>query len=500
MRPFEVALLFVEILAALVLILAPRDRLRWLDYLVPIPSLMALAQVTAESPRWQMIPAYALAAVLLIWWIARRGFAKGWFDRRGMVKRLAAALVVIGLAISVALPVALPVFRFPHPNGPHAIGTVTYHWTDPTRREVFATDPGTRRELMVQIWYPADVGASRARAPYVEDADALFITQARLHGLPDFTFSHLRYVTTNATVGIPVSAGARTYPVLIFLEGLTGYRQMNTFQVEALVSAGYIVVAIDQPFVAASVVFPDGRQAIGLSKAQIDPLIQQSLNPKEPAPTLKGAAFPNGIIPYLAQDIAFVLDKLAASNIGDPQRLLAGKLDMQKVGIFGVSIGAIVAGEACRVETRLRACLMMDAPMTTGLVRDGLKQPGMWITREAATMRAEGWAAADIRQHQSTMRAAFEVSPAQTYLVRVAGMFHANLTDAPHFSPLVSWLGVTGPIDRRRGHTIINAYSAAFFDRHLKDRRTPLLDDAVAERPEVSFDARRPGHARLGSP
>jgi hypothetical protein len=41
---------------------------------------------------------------------------------------------------------------------------------------------------------------------------------------------------------------------------------MNTFQVEELVSHGYIIVAIDQPYAAASVVFPDGRQVFGLSK------------------------------------------------------------------------------------------------------------------------------------------------------------------------------------------------------------------------------------------
>jgi hypothetical protein len=38
---------------------------------------------------------------------------------------LAFALGVLGLAISVALPMVLPVFRFPHPSGPYEIGTLT---------------------------------------------------------------------------------------------------------------------------------------------------------------------------------------------------------------------------------------------------------------------------------------------------------------------------------------------------------------------------------------
>jgi hypothetical protein len=49
--------------------------------------------------------------------------------------------------------------------------------------------------------------------------------------------------------------------VLIFSHGRGGYRQHNTMQVEELVSHGYIVAAIDHPYAATGVVFPDGRIA-----------------------------------------------------------------------------------------------------------------------------------------------------------------------------------------------------------------------------------------------
>ena len=93
-----------------------------------------------------------------------------------------------------------------------------------------------------------------------------------------------------AAESVPAADDKLSYPVLIYLEGLTGYRQMNIFQVEELVSHGYIVVGIDQPGVAASVVFPDGHQIAGLSKMQMDPLIQQSASPAEKAPLLNGLA------------------------------------------------------------------------------------------------------------------------------------------------------------------------------------------------------------------
>jgi hypothetical protein len=84
-----------------------------------------------------------------------------------------------------------------------------------------------------------------------------------------------------------VADNESSYPVLIFLEGLNGLRRMNTFQVEELVSHGYVIAAIDQPYTAAEVVFPDGRKVGGLTKDQLNSLLQQSISPVTNAPTLK---------------------------------------------------------------------------------------------------------------------------------------------------------------------------------------------------------------------
>jgi hypothetical protein len=350
---------------------------------------------------------------------------------------------------------------------------------------------------MVQIWYPAEGDASSPRAPWVQDTDALAAHLARVFHLPGFTFGHLKYITTNAIPSAPVADDEPSYPVLIFLEGLTGFRQMNTFQVEELVSHGYIVVAIDQPYTAGYVLFPDGRQVAGLTRDELAPLIRQSYSPVERAPMLNGQAFEDGIIPYLTQDASFTLDQLATLNQADPNGILTGRLDLQRAGIFGVSLGGIVAGEACRVETRLWACLVMDAPMPTDVVEGGLQQPTMWITRDAETMRLErskagGWPEAEIHAHQTTMRAVFESLPGDGYFVQVPEMFHFNLTDIPLLTPLAPRLGLSGPIGAQRAHSIINAYSLAFFDRHLKSQPATRFDGPTKHYPEVHFETRRP--------
>ncbi len=422
-----------------------------------------------------------------------------------LLRAVAVGVGVLALAIFIALPILLPVFQFPSPAGPHAIGTLTYHFIDFNRAEIFSTNASARRELMVQIWYPAKAtepsppsSPSRLpRAPYVQNADALAKELSRLKNLPTILFGQFKYVTTHAIPSAPVADEQPNYPVLIFLEGAIGFRQMNTFQVEALVSQGYIVVAIDQPYTAAAVVFPDGREVGALPLDTMIPLIDQSHSPTAIAPTFNGRVLAKGIVPYLAQDVAFTLNQLAALNQADPKAILTGRLDLRRVGTFGISLGGIVGSEACRIEPRLRACLFMDAPMPVDVVKSGLQQPALWISRDAETMRLErrrsgGWSEADISAHQSSMRAVFANSQGARYFVQVPGMFHVNLTDVPYWSPLLSWLGVIGPINAQRAHDIINAYSLAFFNHHLLGRAEALIDGSANQYSEVIFDARRP--------
>ena len=75
------------------------------------------------------------------------------------------ALGILVLTITLAWQIALPVFRSPHRTGRYQIGTLTYHWVDPRRFEIFGADRHARRVLMVQIWYTAKGDASPPRAP-----------------------------------------------------------------------------------------------------------------------------------------------------------------------------------------------------------------------------------------------------------------------------------------------------------------------------------------------
>ncbi|HEY7131108.1 MAG TPA: alpha/beta fold hydrolase [Candidatus Limnocylindrales bacterium] len=367
----------------------------------------------------------------------------------------------------------------PDPTGPHAIGTLTRHWIDRDRRDIFRGPDAGPRELMVQAWYPTDAGAPGPTAPYVDDARTLE-QLALLMGLPQAAFAGLAWLPTHALRDAPIAAGG-PYPVLLFSHGRCGVREHNTFQVEDLASHGYVVLAIDHPGAASGVRFPDGRLA------PFDP----RLLPPWPrhGPTDPEAAFLDAVIPFLVEDVRFVLHRLAALD-EDRREPLAGRLDLDRVGILGVSLGGMVAASACASEPGFAALLTMDAAVPWDTVAAGLRLPVMWMSRPAATMRREGWSEADVSDVHDSMRATFEGLPGSGYIVLVPGMYHVDFSDGRLLSPLMAERGICGPIAGALARGIVRAWSLAFFDRHLNGLPAALLDEPSGMQPHLSFERR----------
>ncbi|MBU5443627.1 hypothetical protein [Paenibacillus sp. MSJ-34] len=73
-----------------------------------------------------------------------------------LTKCLLSFLTLAATGVSVYLSLLLPVFSMPEPTGSYAVGTISLHLTDESRDETFSADPNDKRELMVNVWYPAD--------------------------------------------------------------------------------------------------------------------------------------------------------------------------------------------------------------------------------------------------------------------------------------------------------------------------------------------------------
>jgi hypothetical protein len=108
------------------------------------------------------------------------------------------ALVVVALFAVVAIAVLLGLLWLDHkretslptPTGPFAVGRTTYVWSDAAHLDPLAPQPGTKRELLAWIWYPA---APRQPSQTVDDyLPAPWRTalerQTGAHAVPDARF------------------------------------------------------------------------------------------------------------------------------------------------------------------------------------------------------------------------------------------------------------------------------------------------------------------------
>src|SRR5260370_238832 len=95
------------------------------------------------------------------------------FARR-LIKGLAALAIfaVVGLTMLLALlwwehktEITLPA-----PTGHFAVGRTTYTWVNNTRTDELAPSSGTKREVVVWIWYPSAAAKSAAPVEYLPAA------------------------------------------------------------------------------------------------------------------------------------------------------------------------------------------------------------------------------------------------------------------------------------------------------------------------------------------
>jgi predicted dienelactone hydrolase len=435
-----------------------------------LAAIAAIVQVAIEGYRWQMFPVYALTAGLLL------SLVWPWTNCLGVFGGLAGLTCLSTAAVFSTL---LPVFSLPMPTGPNRIGTVTLHWTDSARRETFAEDPRARRELMVQIWYPAATGGPRAR--YTPRAAASFKT------------AQVALVRTHAVISAPVSGHAPAYPLVIFCPSWNGGKAQNTFQAEELASHGFVVVAMDHPYGTNFTVFPDGRVVRTKLLQWLDPSSDNALD--ESFRTIREQ------LRVRASDVLFIVDELKKMNEHDPSGLLTGRLDTSRIGIFGHSFGGAVAAQVCWLDPRFRAGINMDGLMAGEAADAGVSQPFFFMNDDSPLPTLADLQSPDPRRRRNANILRLDESRINQslatyggYELTLQGAHHVNFSDFPLFCRSRRLTGA-GPIDVYRAMRIINAYTVAFFTRYLKGTEQPLLNGPSPGYPEARFRAWPRAHA-----
>ncbi|MFD5435330.1 alpha/beta hydrolase [Kitasatospora sp. NPDC127067] len=352
---------------------------------------------------------------------------------------------------TVDLPAPRRTIDLPAPTVGRPVGTTSLHLVDHDRPDPFAPAPGPR-ELMVQFWYPARGTAGRHRAPYTTPRVAAVIERS----LP-LDPGTLALVRPTARAGAPAHPGP--LPLLLLGHGRKGGRSNCTALAEELAAHGYLVAAVDHTYDAAAVEFPDGR--LVLSVLPEDPPDWDAAERKE--------------IAARVGDLRFVIGELTG-------RRLPFRIDEERIGVLGHSMGGAAAAEALRQDRRLRIGLDLDGGLFGSPVPElGLDRPFLLLTSLDDHDTWQRW-----REHHR----------AWGRQLRTLGAGHLGFTDLPHAAapgnlpdhlPAEVVTALLGTLPPARATALTRTYVRAFADRFLRDRPSPLLDGPSPRHPEIEF-------------
>src|SRR5687767_1050363 len=389
-----------------------------------------------------------------------------------------AAPTVTSSSVSARQTASAAEIVLPTPTGSSRVGRASFHRIDTSRLELFTEDPSDHREVLFQIWYPAEPAGGTV-APYVDSLPDDEVLRYSFVGI-----ERLMKTRSHAFNGVKVSGARKRYPVIIFSHGLGRVSAHYTAFLENLASHGYIVVGVDSPFFSSALKMPDGR------------IIQN----KSQRYQRRGAREEEAVIQ--AHDLIFALNELERLNKKDPEIGLNGRFDLRRVGVFGHSRGGFTAPHACLLDRRFRACLNLDGyPLTPAVMEKGIRQPYMhieeivpWLPPPTDEELKQGNQTRDeankeAREAEQQREKTFSKMSSGVYLVTVKGAMHNSFSDMPFISP-ERYRNIE--INAERALTITNAYILAFFDRCLRGRRQPLLKGNTPLFPEVMLQIYRP--------
>lgn len=414
--------------------------------------------------RLQMIPGYLIWIIALITAIRQPQQKSSLLV--SIMKYLGLAII---LAVALALPSLFPVFDLPKPTGSYTVGTEDI-LLELNREEKITPTDGDKRTLMIKTWYPSNDTEGKADT-YIDKGGRNGFAQK--YGLPNAMFDYLDKVETNVYRNAEIAE--EKFPVLIFSHGYNSKANGYYALLSELASHGYVIFAINHTYESTGTTFPDGKEVYfdyeygrkieSGTFETVTPTInafKDGLSFEERHPIVRKALltyFVRDMVERWAEDIVDVVDQLEGWN---SRGFYAGRLDLSNIGAFGHSRGGGGAGEALRIDNRIKAGSNVDGVQWGQIVDTVFHKPFLFI-------------ASDWSEDKELLGPHAYVNKSTSYfyevLVRESG--HSTFMDIPFMIP-VSEISLAGDIDPDMGMEISRNVITSFFDKHLKNRNIDL--------------------------
>jgi predicted dienelactone hydrolase len=411
---------------------------------------------------------------------------------RRIIKWLLRIIAAVFLSVAVGLMVLLALLRREHNTGitlpaltgHFAVGRTTYTWVNNAETDELAPSPGAKREVVAWVWYPA----AATSAPPAEYLPASWRAgDAQLSGvlMTKFFTRDLSLVRTHSTPDAEVSPEQRSYPVVIMRAGGGALTTDYTTLAEDLASHGYIVVGFDAPYRTWVVVFPDKR-VVARPPAN-DP---ENLDPDQANLLI------NRLLPMWTSDTKFVVSQLQKLNAadafpGNPSGKFAGRLDLQRLGMFGHSFGGAQALQFCHEDIECKAGIDIDGAPYGSVVQESLKRPFMFIFSDHSREQSDP----ESKRIGADIQSIYDRLPNSRIMITIRGAHHFSFSDqallkSQYLMKVMTSVAGFGKLDSRRGLGITANYVHTFFDVYLKGEPSTLLAGPSTEYPEVQYAPR----------
>jgi predicted dienelactone hydrolase len=339
-----------------------------------------------------------------------------------------------------------------------------------------APQPDSGRELIAWIWYPA------TRPEHAQAVDDYLPTAWRAaidqHSVPIFRLfvtRDLSRVHAHSYQDAAVSSAQPSYPVVFMRAGAAAQTTQYTCLAEDLASHGYVVVGFDAPYRSTITVFPDGRVIARAAKNNVE---------------LAGGPQQVQLATKLAQtwssDMSYVLDRLKQLNDSDPAHRFTGRLDLEKIGAFGHSLGGATVLQFCHDDSRCKAGIDVDGLPLGDIAREGVSKPFMFVLSDHSKEPQT-----ETRPVMTNIHSIYDRLPGDQRLwISIQGADHFRFGDGAMLQlPLavgaLHRLGVVH-LDGRRQVEITEHFISTFFDVYLKGAPVSTLTNASAY-PEVEY-------------
>jgi dienelactone hydrolase len=356
----------------------------------------------------------------------------------------------------------------PSLTGPNKVGTTSLELVDNSRLDPLSPHPQPR-DLMLSIFYPIQHTRRYNLAPAFDPLYADYL--ATSFGIPPAIFSSIIAQSYSGAYLHPPDKQPGQPNILLYSPGYGGSREYYTATLQNLASYNYIVIGVDHPYDTSFVAYPGNRTV-----SPVGDILNDS-------PDIPGTAA--NLTQYRAADFISVINALGQNATFAKQIPgVHGKLNVEKVGVLGHSLGGAAAATAMALDSRFACGSNLD-----GSFWGNVSQISKTITRPFLIMERNG--------HNTTSDDSFDeflgFNKESRYVVDVKNAAHGTFADFAYLYDIAKGFGIPlpeqdfGTIGGERMLNLVAKYLEVFLEKCLGGGNIKEGLEGVDGFPEVTL-------------